>query len=132
MRRLTFAMVVALVAVPLLAGESPRIGVVDMGFAAGRNEFGYMSDPKVFVEALAPVGNAFRVAGCAFTRRAGDLETLDTYCVPGEGATGWVFWNAADKPVSTARDGHEIMIGPERIGYLQVAADGTLEAKEEL
>lgn len=80
----------------------------------------------------ALVGERLAAAGCAFTRRAGDPETLDTYRVPGEGSTGWVFWNAADTPVTTARGGHVIAIGPERIGYLQVAADGTLEAKEEL
>ena len=78
------------------------------------------------------VGEKLRAAGCAFTRRAEDPETLETYRVPGEGATGWVFWNGGESPVEVRRGGHALSVGPKRAGYLQIADDGTLQVREEL
>ena len=77
------------------------------------------------------VGEKLRAAGCAFTRRAEDPETLETYRVPGEGATGWVFWNAGDASVRATRGGHAVTVRPGHAGYLQIADDGRLEASEE-
>ena len=80
----------------------------------------------------AAVGARLRAAGCAFTRRAEDPETLETFRVPGKGATGWVFWNGGAEPVRVERGGHALTIGPKRVGYLQIAGDGRLMVREEL
>ena len=77
------------------------------------------------------VGEKLRSAGCAFTRRAEDPETLETYRVPGEGATGWVFWNGGESSVEVRRGGHAVTVRPGHAGYLQIADDGRLEASEE-
>jgi hypothetical protein len=77
------------------------------------------------------VGEKLRAAGCAFTRRAEDPETLETFRVPGEGATGWVFWNGGESPVDARRGGHAVTVRPGHAGYLQIAADGTLQVREE-
>ena len=77
------------------------------------------------------VGEKLRAAGCAFTRRAEDPETLETFRVPGEGATGWVFWNGGESPVEARRGGHVVTVLPGHAGYLQIASDGTLQAREE-
>ena len=73
-------------------------------------------------------------SGAAHTRRAEDPASLETYRVPGVGgSTAWAFWNGDPKrSVRVARGGHALTIGPERGGYLQIAADGRLEASEEL
>ena len=76
------------------------------------------------------VGEKLRAAGCAFTRRAEDPETLETYRVPGEGATGWVFWNGGESSVEVRRGGHAITVGPQRVGYLQISSDGHVEVCE--
>lgn len=78
------------------------------------------------------VGARLKASGAFFTRRAGDPATLETFRVPGKGATGWVFWNGGEGPVEVARDGHRLTVGPRRAGYLQVASDGALQVKEEL
>ena len=91
--------------------------------------------PEDFTDAAArrdAVGARLRAAGCAFTRRAEDPETLETYRGPGEGATGWVFWNGGESPVEVRRGGHSLPVGPKRVGYLQIADDGTLQVREEL
>ena len=79
------------------------------------------------------VGRKIRSAGVAFARRDGDPDTLETYRVPGVGATAWLFWNGDEKEsVTVERGGHRLTIGPERGGYLQIADDGKLEVAEEL
>lgn len=78
------------------------------------------------------IGARLKTSGASFTRRAGDPATLETFRVPGKGATGWVFWNGGTEPVEVERDGHRLTVGALRVGYLQVAADGTLQVKEEL
>ena len=80
----------------------------------------------------AKVGELLKAKACAFTRRAEDPETLDTYRVPGEGATGWVFWNAAEQPVTTVREGQTVTVPAKGLVYLQLAADGTVEVRETL
>ena len=79
----------------------------------------------------AEVGRLLKEAGASFTRRAGDPGTLETFRVPGRGATGWVFWNGGDAAADCVRDGHRLTVGPGRAGYLQVASDGALQVREE-
>ena len=91
--------------------------------------------PEDFADAATrrdAVGARLRAAGCAFTRRAEDPETLDTFRVPGNGATGWVFWNGGESPVEVRRGGHALIVGAKRVGYLQIADDGKLQIREEL
>ena len=91
--------------------------------------------PEDFADAATrrdAVGARLRAAGCAFTRRAEDPETLETFRVPGKGATGWVFWNGGESSVEVRRDGHNLSVGPKRVGYLQIADDGKLQVREEL
>ena len=90
-------------------------------------------DPVTGTAALRDeVGRRIRTAGVSFTRRPDDPETLETYRVPGVGATGWVFWNGDEKnPVTVERDGHRLTIGAERGGYLQISADGRAEVATE-
>ena len=97
--------------------------------AAGFSESG---DEPAPVRAF--VGAKVKASGVAFTRQAGDPETLETYRVPGVGgSTAWAFWNGDPKAsVRVERGGHALTVGPERGGYLQIAADGRLEASEEL
>lgn len=79
------------------------------------------------------IGSRIRAAGVASTRLAGDPDTLETYRVPGKGATAWLFWNGDEKrPVTVERDGHRLTIGAERGGYLQVSDDGRAEVSTEL
>ena len=78
------------------------------------------------------VGARLREAGASFTRRAEDPETLETFRVPGKGATGWVFWNGGDAPVTVRRGGHSLSVGPKRVGYLQISGDGKLLVGEQL
>ena len=78
------------------------------------------------------VGRLLKEKGAAFTRRDGDPVTLETFRVPGRGATGWVFWNGGEAAVACERGGHRIAVGPRRVGYLQVAQDGALQVREEL
>ena len=52
--------------------------------------------------------------------------------MPGKGATGWVFWNGGTRPVEVERGGYRLTVGALRVGYLQIAADGALQVKEEL
>ena len=61
---------------------TPRIGVLDLGFHAGTNDFGCMSAPGVFLDALAPLGHVFRVTGEDLARK-GCLarETMDLLVV---------------------------------------------------
>lgn len=80
----------------------------------------------------AEIGARLKASGAFFTRRVGDPATLETFRVPGKGATGWVFWNGGTGPVEVERDGHRLTVGALRVGYLQVAADGALQVKEEL
>lgn len=81
---------------------------------------------RVLYGTILQEGKAFR------TRRDVDPATLETFKVPGEKATGWVFWNNDDKPVKAERQGHSVTVGPKRVGYLQIADDGKLEIAEEL
>ncbi len=92
------------------------------------------ADPVDGVDALRKeIGRRIRAAGVASTRRADDPDTLETYRVPGKGATAWLFWNGDEKrPVTVEREGHRLTIGPERGGYLQVADDGRVEVASEL
>ena len=83
------------------------------------------------VSLRAAVGERLRAAGCAFTRRPQDPETLETFRVPGVCAIGWVFWNAGTNPVTVERGGHALVVHPGHAGYLQIAADGRLEVREE-
>lgn len=78
------------------------------------------------------VGRLLKESGAFFTRCAEDPETLETFRVPGAGATGWVFWNGGSDAVEAKRDGASVKVGPKRIGYLQVASDGKVEVCEEL
>ena len=78
------------------------------------------------------VGGMLRNAGAFFTRRPQDPDTLETFRVPGKGATGWVFWNGGDTPVTIERCGTRLTIGASRVGYLQVGDDGRIQVKEEL
>ena len=78
------------------------------------------------------VGRMLKEKGASFTRRAADPEALETFRVPGRGATGWVFWNGGATAVECLRDGHRLTVGPKRAGYLQVSSDGALQAREEL
>ena len=66
------------------------------------------------------------------TRRSEDSDKLETFRVPGKGATGWVFWNGGAEDVTVSRGGHSITVHPKRIGYLQIADDGTLQVRDEL
>ena len=77
-------------------------------------------------------GKALKAAGVALTRIASEPESLEVFRVPGKGATGWVFWNGGNIPVSTGRGGHAIQIPPQRVGYLQIANDGILQIRETL
>ena len=52
--------------------------------------------------------------------------------MPGKDATGWGFWNGGPGPVEVERGGYRLTVGTLRVGYLQVAADGALQVKEEL
>ena len=70
--------------------------------------------------------------GASMTRRDEDPDKLETFRVPGKGATGWVFWNGGDETINVSRGGHSITVHPKRIGYLQIADDGALQVKEEL
>lgn len=78
------------------------------------------------------VGNRLKASGAQFTRRASDPSTLETFRVPGRGATGWVFWNGGTETVEVERSGQRLTVGPKRVGYLQIAIDGRCQAKEEL
>lgn len=80
----------------------------------------------------AEIGARLKASGASFTRRAGDPEALETFRVPGKGATGWVFWNGGTGPAEVERGGHRLAVGAQRVGYLQIAADGALQVKEEL
>ena len=80
----------------------------------------------------AEIGARLKASGASFTRRAGDPVTLETFRVPGKDATGWVFWNGGTGPAEVERGGHRLAVGAQRVGYLQVAADGALQVKEEL
>ena len=80
----------------------------------------------------AEIGARLKASGASFTRRAGEPVTLETFRVPGKGATGWVFWNGGTGPVEVERGGYRLTVGALRVGYLQVAADGALQVKEEL
>ena len=91
--------------------------------------------PEDFAVAAArrdAVGARLRAAGCAFTRRAEDSEAIETFRVPGKGATGWVFWNGGESPVEVRRSGHALTVGPKRVGYMQITDAGTLQVREEL
>ncbi|MBR5838545.1 MAG: hypothetical protein IKZ84_08355, partial [Victivallales bacterium] len=77
-------------------------------------------------------GKLLKEADASMTRRDEDPDKLETFRVPGKGATGWVFWNGGDETLTVSRDGHSITVRPKRIGYLQIADDGTLQVKEEL
>ncbi len=77
-------------------------------------------------------GLLLQSASASMTRRAADPDKLETFRVPGKNATGWVFWNGGADDVTVSRGGHSITICPNRIGYLQIADDGTLQVKEEL
>ncbi len=102
----------------------------------GTDDFkgGTYDDPVLGAAAFrAELGRRIRNAGVSSTRRPEDPDTLETYRVPGVGATAWVFWNGDEKkPVTVERGGHCITIGPERGGYLQISGDGRLEASAEL
>ena len=76
------------------------------------------------------VGERLKAAGCATTRRAEDPETLETYRVPGVGATGWVFFNGGKAPVSVERFGNRFDLGAGQTGYLQLSDAGAVEVKE--
>ena len=79
------------------------------------------------------IGDRIRASGVTSTRLAGDPDTLETYRVPGKGATAWLFWNGDEKrPVTVERDGHRLTIGAERGGYLQISDDGRVEVATEL
>lgn len=80
----------------------------------------------------AEIGARLKASGASFTRRAGDPEALETFRVPGKDATGWVFWNGGTGPAEVERGGHRLAVGAQRVGYLQIAADGALQVKEEL
>ena len=105
--------------------------------AAGRCQVKLTLDPETLPTADEPalraeIGRRLKEAGCAFTRRPEDPDFLDTYRVPGEGATGWVFWNGGDRLVTTRREGREISVAPRRIRYLQISSRGEVEVDEEL
>lgn len=78
------------------------------------------------------VGSLLREKGVAFTRRPQDPDTLETFRVPGKGATGWVFWNGGDHPATVERGGARVTVGASRVGYLQIRDDGQVEVNEEL
>ncbi len=63
-------------------------------------------DPVDGVAALRKaIGERIRAAGVTSTRLAGDPDTLETYRVPGKGATAWLFWNGDEKrPVTVERE----------------------------
>ena len=70
------------------------------------------------------VGKALAAAGVAVTRKPDDPETVETFRVPGVGATGWVIWNGSAAPYAAERGGTKLTVPPERVGYLQIADDG--------
>lgn len=78
------------------------------------------------------IGRRLKESGAFFARRPEDPATLETFRVPGAGATGWVFWNGGTDAVEVKRGGASVKVGPKRIGYLQVASDGKVEVNEEL
>ena len=49
--------------VPSVASMLPRIGVLDLGLGAGKGAFGCPSDPAVFQEALASLGEVVTISG---------------------------------------------------------------------
>ena len=69
-------------------------------------------------------------AQAAYTRRLQDPESLETFRVPGQGATGWVFWNGGQTTITTERGGHALTLKPKQAGYLQVADDGSLQLQQ--
>jgi hypothetical protein len=77
-------------------------------------------------------GMVLQKGGASMTRRSADSDKLETFRVPGKGATGWVFWNGGAEDVTVSRGGHSITVRAKRIGYLQIADDGALQVKEEL
>ncbi|MBR5079804.1 MAG: hypothetical protein IKX30_13790 [Victivallales bacterium] len=77
-------------------------------------------------------GMVLQKGGASMTRRSEDSDKLETFRVPGKGATGWVLWNGGAEDVTVSRGGHSITVHPKRIGYLQIADDGALQVKEEL
>ena len=78
-------------------------------------------------------GRLLQSAGASTTRREADPDKLETFRVPGKGATGWVFWNGGADDVTVSRGGHSITIRPKHIGYLQIANGlGELQVREEL
>ena len=78
------------------------------------------------------IGNRLKTSGAYFTRRASDPTALETFRVPGRGASGWVFWNGGMESVEVERCGQRLTVGPKRVGYLQIADDGCCQVKEEL
>ncbi len=80
----------------------------------------------------AEIGRLLKAHGASFMRRAKDPDTLETFKVPGAGATGWVFWNGGKKPVEVRRGAGRLTVGPRRVGYLQLGDDGRVQVREEL
>lgn len=80
----------------------------------------------------AEIGRLLKAHGASFTRRAEDPDTLETFKVPGAGATGWVFWNGGKTSVDVVRGAGRLTIGPRRVGYLQIGVDGGVQVQEEL
>lgn len=72
-------------------------------------------------------GKLLEVSVASTTRRPQDPESLETFRVPGQGATGWVFWNTGKEPVTIQRHGRTIVVQPRRGRYLQVADDGAIQ-----
>ena len=66
---------------------APRIGVLDLGLGAGtgKGPFGCPSDPAVFAEALAPLGEVTMLSGEAVARaEVLTRKNIDLLVVPTE------------------------------------------------
>ena len=117
---------------PEEANLVPRTGVkavlpTDDLVAAG---FGDALDDLRGVRAF--VGTRLQKAGAFVTRRSEDPEALGTYRIDGVGETVWVFWNGSRTAVTTERDGHRIVVEPERAALLRVGAENRVIASETL
>lgn len=88
--------------------------------------------PGQDAELAVRVGDMLKRTGAFFTRREVDPPALDTWRVPGVGSHAWVFWNGGEVRIEVERDGHKCAVSPKRVGYLQVADDGSLVRSVEL
>lgn len=92
--------------------------------------FGDVQDDLRGVRAF--VGTRLQKDGAFVTRRPEDPEALGTYRIEGVGETIWVFWNGSRTAITTERDGHRIVVEPDRGALLRVGSDGRLISSQTL